>query len=286
MQMVGAFAEFERAMIRERTSAGLAAARAEGRIGGCRKKLDDVKRREIAEAVVSGRKTAAQMARMFGVSPPTVSRIAVLRCVAWRENLRLRRATNNEPPFCPLSAPEIVGRWMYGPRSMTAQLEMANRQGIGYLMQSFVHSVRQAAMPKPIPLSAPEAACLKALRSGAGRKAPIAVRAHLNLRQTIRALERLAALHLAIGNDRHEWHLTLRGKRADVTIVPTARKQGPKPSTARVPGAGAARLLALLNRPRRGTELMAMLGVTRQRVHQLIVALSAFGWPTRIVRLS
>lgn len=34
MQMVGAFAEFERAMIRERTSAGLAAARAEGRVGG------------------------------------------------------------------------------------------------------------------------------------------------------------------------------------------------------------------------------------------------------------
>jgi hypothetical protein len=32
MQMVGAFAEFERAMIRERTSAGLAAARAEGRV--------------------------------------------------------------------------------------------------------------------------------------------------------------------------------------------------------------------------------------------------------------
>ena len=40
MQMVGSFAEFERAMIRERTSAGLAAARAEGRIGGRRKKLD------------------------------------------------------------------------------------------------------------------------------------------------------------------------------------------------------------------------------------------------------
>ncbi|PPQ30649.1 hypothetical protein CCS01_18705 [Rhodopila globiformis] len=33
MQMVGAFAQFEHAMIRERTSAGLAAARAEGRIG-------------------------------------------------------------------------------------------------------------------------------------------------------------------------------------------------------------------------------------------------------------
>ena len=132
-------------------------------------------------------------------------------------------------------------------------------------------------MPKPILLSAPEAACLKALGSGAGRKAQIALRAHLNLRQTSRALERLAALQLAVGNNRHEWHLPLRGKRSDIRIVPAARKRGPKPSTARAPGAGAARLLALLDRPRHGTELMAMRGVTRQRVHQLVVALSAFG---------
>jgi DNA invertase Pin-like site-specific DNA recombinase len=34
MQMVGAFAEFERAMLRERTKVGLDAARQEGRIGG------------------------------------------------------------------------------------------------------------------------------------------------------------------------------------------------------------------------------------------------------------
>ena len=74
MQMVGAFAEFERAMIRERTSAGLAAARAEGRIGG-RKKLDAAKRQEIAESVVSGRKSGAEMARLYNVSQPTVSRI-------------------------------------------------------------------------------------------------------------------------------------------------------------------------------------------------------------------
>jgi Resolvase, N terminal domain len=57
MQLVGAFAEFERAMIRERTSAGLAAARAEGRVGGRRKKLDPGKRKEIAESVISGRRT-------------------------------------------------------------------------------------------------------------------------------------------------------------------------------------------------------------------------------------
>ncbi len=70
VQMVGAFAEFERAMVRERTSAGLAAARAEGRVGGRRKKLDAAKRREIAESVISGRKTGAEMARLFGISFP------------------------------------------------------------------------------------------------------------------------------------------------------------------------------------------------------------------------
>src|SRR3954464_2434366 len=62
MQMVGAFAEFERAMIRERTSAGIAAARAEGRIGGRRKKLDQSKRSEIAESVICGRKSGADVA--------------------------------------------------------------------------------------------------------------------------------------------------------------------------------------------------------------------------------
>jgi DNA invertase Pin-like site-specific DNA recombinase len=61
-------------LIRERTSAGLAAARAEGRIGGRRKKLDAAKRREIAESVVIGRKSGADTA-LYGVSQPTVSRI-------------------------------------------------------------------------------------------------------------------------------------------------------------------------------------------------------------------
>jgi len=75
MQMVAAFAEFERAMVRERTSAGLAVARAEGRIGGRRKKLNTAKRREIAESVISGRKTGAEMARLYNISAPTVSRI-------------------------------------------------------------------------------------------------------------------------------------------------------------------------------------------------------------------
>lgn len=75
MQMVASFAEFERAMIRERASAGLAAARAEAHVGGRRKKLDAAKRREIAESVAPCRKSGAEMARLYNVSQPTVSRI-------------------------------------------------------------------------------------------------------------------------------------------------------------------------------------------------------------------
>ncbi len=33
------------------------------------------KRREIAESVISGRKSGAEMARLYNISPPTVSRI-------------------------------------------------------------------------------------------------------------------------------------------------------------------------------------------------------------------
>jgi len=62
-------------MIREQTSPGLAAARAEGRIGGRRKKLDAAKRPEIAESVISGRKIGAELVRLDNVSAPTVSRI-------------------------------------------------------------------------------------------------------------------------------------------------------------------------------------------------------------------
>jgi DNA invertase Pin-like site-specific DNA recombinase len=75
MNMVGAFAEFERAMIRERTNAGLAAARIEGRIGGRRKKLNAAQRADIADNILSGRKTGAEMARLYKVSQPTISRI-------------------------------------------------------------------------------------------------------------------------------------------------------------------------------------------------------------------
>jgi len=75
MQMVGSFAEFEREMIRERTRAGLEAARSEGRVGGRRPKLSTEQKKDIADNVLSGRKTGAQMARLYNVSQATVSRV-------------------------------------------------------------------------------------------------------------------------------------------------------------------------------------------------------------------
>ena len=76
MQMVDAFAEFERAMIRERTRAGLSAARAQGRKGGRRPKLTPPQRAEALAMLEAGRKSAAEVARLFGVHPATVSRLA------------------------------------------------------------------------------------------------------------------------------------------------------------------------------------------------------------------
>ncbi len=72
MQMVGSFAEFERAMIRERTIAGIATAREQGRIGGRKPKLTEKQRKEIISMVKSGRKSASEAARIFNVHPATV----------------------------------------------------------------------------------------------------------------------------------------------------------------------------------------------------------------------
>lgn len=75
MKMVGTFAEFERAMLRERTRASLKAAYREGRAGGSRPKLSDGQRAEILRLVEGGEKTAAAAARLFRIHPATVGRL-------------------------------------------------------------------------------------------------------------------------------------------------------------------------------------------------------------------
>ena len=91
MQMVGAFSEFERAMLRERTKAGLDAARQEGRIGGRRPKLSPQQQAEIGKMVSGGRKTAADAARLFKVHPATVSRLLA------RQSATVQQRTRRKP---------------------------------------------------------------------------------------------------------------------------------------------------------------------------------------------
>jgi DNA invertase Pin-like site-specific DNA recombinase len=76
MQMLGSFAEFERAMVRERTRAGLKAAAARGRKGGRQPKLTPEQKAEILDGLGSGRKNAADLARLFRVHRTTISRLA------------------------------------------------------------------------------------------------------------------------------------------------------------------------------------------------------------------
>jgi DNA invertase Pin-like site-specific DNA recombinase len=75
LQMVGAFAEFEREMLRERTKAGLEQARKAGRIGGRRPKLTTEQRQAVIHMVGSGEKTATDAARLFQVHKSTVTRL-------------------------------------------------------------------------------------------------------------------------------------------------------------------------------------------------------------------
>ena len=68
----GALAEFERNLIRERTIAGLEAARARGRLGGRPKKLD-AKKTELAYQLYDEKKYAVkEICHMLGISKPTL----------------------------------------------------------------------------------------------------------------------------------------------------------------------------------------------------------------------
>jgi len=74
-QLIGGLAAFGHRVARDRIGTGLAAARAEGRVGGRRPKLTAGLRATIADEVLSGRRSAAHMARLHQVSEATVSRL-------------------------------------------------------------------------------------------------------------------------------------------------------------------------------------------------------------------
>jgi DNA invertase Pin-like site-specific DNA recombinase len=72
--LFGALAEFERDLIRERTQAGLAAARARGRTGGRPTVMTPAKRVVARQLYASGEHTVAAIAATLGVSRASVYR--------------------------------------------------------------------------------------------------------------------------------------------------------------------------------------------------------------------
>lgn len=74
-----ALAEFERNLIRERTRAGLVAARARGRAGGRKPKLSDAQIKEIKEMVDAQKLPIGRIAELYGVSRTTIYKVAPRR---------------------------------------------------------------------------------------------------------------------------------------------------------------------------------------------------------------
>ena len=70
--MFGALAEFERDLIRERTQAGLTAARARGRLGGRPKLLTPEKRQLAVQLYRAKEHSIAEICRLMGISKPTL----------------------------------------------------------------------------------------------------------------------------------------------------------------------------------------------------------------------
>jgi DNA invertase Pin-like site-specific DNA recombinase len=96
MQMLGSVAEFEREMVRERTKAGMDAARARGRRIGRPPKLNKEQRQEIVEMISSGRRINAEAARLFRVSGTTVTRtLAMARYTSVSDENRLAQAVSS-----------------------------------------------------------------------------------------------------------------------------------------------------------------------------------------------
>ncbi len=69
----GALAEFERNLIRDRTQAGLSAARARGHTGGRQRKLDE-KQKELAVRLYNEDNAVKDICQTMGISKPTLYR--------------------------------------------------------------------------------------------------------------------------------------------------------------------------------------------------------------------
>jgi DNA-binding IclR family transcriptional regulator len=125
-----------------------------------------------------------------------------------------------------------------------------------------------------IALTRSQAACLIALRHGKTSKSKVAIEAELDLIETATALAALGQLGLARQNKTSRtWRATARGKGCRYKTLPDRQRRNRA-----APGASGLRLLGLLDQPRRGREIAEKLGITHQRVLQLVIRLHARGY--------
>ncbi len=132
------------------------------------------------------------------------------------------------------------------------------------------------ATSEKIQLTTSQAACLDAVLQGLDSKTKIAVETKKDLNAVAVTLEGLNQARLIRRADGFRWRATKRGQTSAVQIVPDPEKRlGGKASGRIVPGSATERLLDALKRPMRGKDLCVLLGVSPQRVHQIIVRLLA-----------
>jgi DNA-binding IclR family transcriptional regulator len=138
---------------------------------------------------------------------------------------------------------------------------------------------RGASEEDEVPLTEAQAACLAALRRGFVTKTEIAVETRRDLREVSSALGALnrAGLIDPDPDGRFRWRTSGRGRACAIRVVAEPRRRGPKRLATAAAGSSAARLLDELHRPMRGAELARRLGLTTQRIRQLVVKLYAQG---------
>jgi predicted transcriptional regulator len=158
------------------------------------------------------------------------------------------------------------------------------RQSTGMTAQASVqkaeHFVRgdTGSVAEWITLPVTVARCLAAVRVGRGAKAQVAIDVGRDLLGAAEALRFLANTGLI---ERQpgcwDWQTTPRGKACMISIIPDKPRGRQGGRGILRPDTAAARLFEILDRPMRGRALAAALGVTRQRVHQLVVREVATG---------
>jgi DNA-binding IclR family transcriptional regulator len=145
-------------------------------------------------------------------------------------------------------------------------------------------SARQLELPLPRPagaktaLTADAAACLGLIKSGAGKLSGIAIAAKLSGDRALKAIRMLSDLGLAERKGPQRLlTATGRGKRARIAIVkPKAlAPRGPKAGTRL--GGSARRMLEALETPMGARQVAEAIGVTPQRVMQLLLRLVSAG---------